>query len=128
MFSKFLQFYLRFWAKWYLRRVRPQIIAITGSVGKTSTKNAIFEVLRVKYGGQVRKSEGNLNNETGVPLAILGITKSPSNPLGWLPVLVSCKLKSLFGKKVQILVLEMAADKPDDIKYLTSFVKPNIAV
>ena len=126
--KKFLFAYLRFWAKKYLNRVKPQIIAVTGSVGKTSTKNAIFEVLRVKYGGQVRKSEGNLNNETGVPLAILGITKSPSNPLGWLPVLVSCKLKSLFGKKVQILILELAADKPDDIKYLTTFIKPNIAV
>ncbi len=73
--SKLLQSYLRFWTKWYLKRAKPKIIAITGSVGKTSTKNAIFEVLRGKYGRDVRKSEGNLNNETGVPLAILGIKK-----------------------------------------------------
>jgi UDP-N-acetylmuramoyl-tripeptide--D-alanyl-D-alanine ligase len=128
LFAKLLQCYLRFWAKWYLNRAKPQIIAVTGSVGKTSTKNAIFEVLRVKYGAAVRKAEGNLNNETGVPLAILGMRQSPNSRLGWLPVLLAGKFKALFGKRVKILVLEMAADKPGDIKYLTSFVKPNIAV
>ena len=126
--SKTLQSYLKYFAKYYLRRAKPKIIAITGSVGKTSTKNAIFEVLKVHYGENVRKSHGNLNNETGVPLAILGIKKSPSNPFGWVSVLISAKLKSLFGNKVSILVLEYAADKPGDLEYLTSFAKPQIAV
>lgn len=126
--SKLLQSYLRFFAKHYLKRAKPQIIAVTGSVGKTSTKNAIFEVLKIQYGLDVRKSEGNLNNETGVPLAILGIKKSPSNPLGWLPILIAIKFKALFSRKVTHLVLEFAADKPGDITYLTSFVKPDIVV
>lgn len=125
--SKLLQKYLRFWAKYYLRRAKPKIVAITGSVGKTSTKEAIFEVLKIKYGENVRKSFGNLNNESGVPLAIFGFTKSPKNSFAWLPIVIGVKLRALFGKKYQVLVLELAADKPGDIKYLTDFIKPDIA-
>lgn len=125
--AKILQAYLRFFAKIYLRRAKPKIIAITGSVGKTSTKEAIFEVLKIKFGQDIRKSEGNLNNETGVPLAILGYKKSPSKFWHWLAIILGVKFRALFGRKMKVLVLEMAADKPGDIKYLTSFVRPNIA-
>ncbi|KKQ74556.1 MAG: UDP-N-acetylmuramoyl-tripeptide-D-alanyl-D-alanine ligase [Berkelbacteria bacterium GW2011_GWB1_38_5] len=128
MFSKLLQSCLKFWAKCYLKRSKPDIVAITGSVGKTSTKDAIFEVLKVKFDGNIRKSEGNLNNETGVPLAILGYKKSPSIFFQWLPIVITCPFKSIFSKKNKVLVLEIAADKPGDIRYLTDFVKPKIAV
>src|SRR3990167_9866980 len=110
--SKLLQYFLRFWAKIYLKRTKPEVIAITGSVGKTSTKEAIFEVLKVKFDGNIRKSEGNLNNETGVPLAILGYKKSPSIFFQWLPIVITCPFKSIFSKKNKVLVLEIAADKP----------------
>lgn len=123
-----MQSYLRFFAKIYLKRAKPKIVAVTGSVGKTSTKEAIFEVLKIKFGKNVRKSEGNLNNETGVPLAILGYKKSPEKFWQWLGIILTAKLRALFGKKYQILVLEMAADKPGDIKYLVSFARPDIAV
>ena len=130
--QKILFKYLKFWVGVYLRRTKPEIVAITGSVGKTSAKEAIFEVLKVKFGGQVRKSEGNLNNESGVPVAILDFKKAPSyeakNPLGWIPIILSAPFKSFFLKKVEVLVLELAADKPGDMKYLTSFIKPKIAV
>jgi len=123
--------FLKFWAKVYLRRAKPVIVAITGSVGKTSTKEAIYEVLKIKYGEEIRKNEGNLNNETGVPLAILDFKHGPSygeSKLGWIPIIFSAPWKSLFLRKVEVLVLEMAADKPGDIVYLTSIAKPNIAV
>ncbi len=126
--SKLLQFYLKFWSKIYLNRVNPKIIAITGSVGKTSTKEAIFEVLKIKFDNFIRKSHGNLNNETGVPLAILGYKKSPTKFWQWFPIILSFPFKSFSGGNIEVLVLEMAADKPGDIKYLTSFVKPYITV
>jgi UDP-N-acetylmuramoyl-tripeptide--D-alanyl-D-alanine ligase len=126
--KKLLFTYLKFWATGYLKRTNPRIIAITGSVGKTSTKEAIFEVLKIKYGKNVRKSEGNLNNETGTPLAILGYLSSPNNYFAWLPVLISAPFRSFFFAKVEFLVLELAADKPGDIKYLTAFIHPEIAV
>lgn len=130
--NKLLFSYLKFWAVGYLKRTKPEIVAVTGSVGKTSTKEAIFEVLKIKFNNQIRKSEGNLNNETGVPAAILGFKSAPShgakNPLGWIPIMLAAPLRSFFQKKVKILVLELAADKPGDIKYLTEFVQPKVAV
>ena len=130
--SKILRIYLRFWAKRYLKRASPEIIAITGSVGKTSTKDAIFEVLKTKFGKDIRRSEGNLNNETGVPAAILDFKKAPSheatNPFGWITIILKAPFRSFLLEKKKILVLELAADKPGDIKYLISFIKPKIAV
>lgn len=126
--SKLIQIYLRFLIKIYLWRAKPKIIAITGSVGKTSAKDAIFEVLKIKFGQNIRKSPGNLNNETGVPLGILGFQKSPNKFWQWPWVILRAKLSALFGRKYRILVLEMAADKPGDLAYLTSFVRPDIAV
>lgn len=126
--TKLLQKYLRFWAKIFLKRVRPEIVAISGSVGKTSAKEAIFEVLKIKFGQNIRKSVGNLNNETGVPMAILGYQKSPQNIWGWLPIIFSSPFRSFRKDNLSVLVLEMAADKPGDINYLTKFVHPKIAV
>lgn len=126
--QKLLFSYLRFWAKGYLARTKPEIIAVTGSVGKTSTKEAIFSVLVEKFGSDVQKSSGNLNNETGVPLAILGYKNSPQKFYHWLPIILSFPFKAFLQPKKKILVLEFAADKPGDIKYLTSFVRPKIAV
>ncbi len=126
--SKFLQIYLKFWATRYLKRVRPQIIAITGSVGKTSTKEAIFEVLKIHFQNRVRKSFGNLNTKNGVSLAILGFHQSPSKFYHWIPILPLVPLKVLANRKTEILILEIAADGPGDIKYITSFIQPNITV
>jgi len=128
MFSKFIQNYLKYWAVRYLKRVKPQIIAITGSVGKTSTKEAVFEVLKVKFGDKIRKTPGNLNTETGVPLTILGFTESPQKPWEWLPIIFAAPSRSVAEPAFEIMVLEMAADKPGDIKYLTSFIKPNVSI
>lgn len=58
-------------AKWYRARLNIKLVGITGSVGKTSTKEFISSVLAEKY--QVLKTEGNFNNEIGLPLTILKI-------------------------------------------------------
>lgn len=126
--NKSLCVFLKFCAKTYLIRTKPKIIAITGSVGKTSAKEAIFACLSQFYGADVAKSHGNLNTETGVPLAILGFKKAPNNPFAWLWVLVNALFRGFFKGPVKVLVLEMAADKPGDIKYLTSIARPDIAV
>lgn len=128
MMRKLLQSYLRFWASCYLKRVKPQIIAITGSVGKTSAKEAIFEVLKYRFSHKVRKSAGNLNTETGVPMAILAYQNNITKTRQWLPIILTAPIKSFILAPVDYLVLELAADKPGDIRYLTTFVKPDIAV
>lgn len=134
MLSKFLQSYLRFWARRYLNRVKPQIIAVTGSAGKTSTKNAIFEVLKVAFGSEVRKSEGNMNTVYGIPLAILGFNEPPvpldakASVFAWLPVVLVLPFKIFGNSQTKYLILEVAADKPGDIKFLTTYIKPDMAV
>src|SRR5471032_250749 len=65
-----------------VQRYKPHIIAITGSVGKTSTKDAIYEV--VAEGAHVRKSQKSFNSEIGLPLTILGRPNAWSNPFKWL--------------------------------------------
>ena len=67
---KILQKILKGLAQLTIRRYKPFIIGVTGSVGKTSTKLAVSVVL----GGStsVRAARGNLNNELGFPLSILG--------------------------------------------------------
>src|SRR3989344_4961914 len=113
-------------AKAVLARFKPKIVAITGSVGKTSAKDAIAVVLATKF--STRKSEKSFNSEIGAPLTILGLPNGWSNPLAWLVIMVSGAL-CLFRKKYpEWLVLEIGADRPDDIKKLASWIKPDVVV
>ena len=82
---KFLVTQLLTWcSRRVLDRHKPVVIAITGSVGKTSTKEAIATVLKSKF--NVRTAKKNLNTEVGVPLTILGI-EQPRTKFGWLRVI-----------------------------------------
>ncbi len=65
-------------SKLVLRKYRPKIIAITGSVGKTSTKDAIYTVIS-KF-AYVRKSEKSYSRHLGLPLTILGVPNIWNNP------------------------------------------------
>jgi len=113
-------------AKAVLARFKPKIVAITGSVGKTSAKDAIAVVLATKF--STRKSEKSFNSEIGAPLTILGLPNGWNNPLAWLVIIVSGAL-CLFRKKYpEWLVLEIGADRPDDIKKLASWIKPDVVV
>ena len=60
----YLEKILKYFAVKALRRFKPRIVGVTGSVGKTSTKEAIFTVLSSKF--RVRKNEKNYNNEIGL--------------------------------------------------------------
>lgn len=109
-----------------LARRRPKIIAITGSVGKTGTKDAIYHVLSRKF--FVWKSEGNYNNEIGLPLAVLGVKTWKKSVLLGLSVVAAFFRYLAWVKYPEILVLEMGADKKGDIEYLTNIARPDIAV
>lgn len=127
--KKLLYWKLKLLAKLVLTRYRPQIIGITGSVGKTSTREAVFCVLKENF--RVRRNVKNYNNEIGVPLTILLVKKNPGRNLWRWLFLFWHALGLLIFRDYdypQILVLEMAADRPGDIDYLTSIAPPDIAV
>jgi UDP-N-acetylmuramoyl-tripeptide--D-alanyl-D-alanine ligase len=118
---------LRFMASAILKKYQPRIIAVTGSVGKTSAKEAIYAVISKHF--FVRKSEKNYNNEIGVPLTIIGEESGERSFFLWVGIFFRWIFKLIFMVKYpKILILEMGADRPGDLKYLTDFVLPEISV
>ena len=114
-------------ARAVLRKYRPTIVAITGSVGKTSTKDALYAVLSSAF--FVRKSEKSFNSDIGIPLTILGCPNAWSNPFLWLrTVREGFALLLLPNHYPKWLVLEVGADRPGDIKRITKWLKPDIVV
>jgi len=114
-------------ARFILWRFQPRIVAVTGSVGKTSTKDAIAHVMA--YSHTVQKSEKSYNSEFGVPLTILGEESGWSHPLRWLRILGRGGVKALCRLSYpQWLVLEVGADRPGDIQRITKWLSPSIAV
>jgi UDP-N-acetylmuramoyl-tripeptide--D-alanyl-D-alanine ligase len=127
LFKHIVVYLLRIEARAVLRKYRPRIIAITGSVGKTSAKDAIYSV--VKSGAHARKSEKSFNSEIGLPLTILGCPNGWSNPLRWLQNLFDGFVLIMFTSPYpEWLVLEVGADRPGDISSLSSWLEVDIAV
>jgi UDP-N-acetylmuramoyl-tripeptide--D-alanyl-D-alanine ligase len=123
-----LQAILKILTRIIIRRHKPYIIGVTGSVGKTSTKEAIVTVLKDRF--SVRTSVKNYNNEIGMPLTIIGEVSPGRSFMGWIVVLLKTLKLSIIKDSdfPDILVLEYAADKKGDIAYLKTIASPNMAV
>lgn len=127
LFKQCVVFLLRVEARLIVRKYKPHIVAITGSVGKTSTKDAIYSVLAEAY--HVRKSDKSFNSELGLPLTILGVPNGWNNPLRWLQNLFDGLFLILFRTTYpRWLVLEVGADRPGDISSLATWLPVDIAV
>lgn len=90
-------------AAYHRSRLRIPVIGLTGTNGKTTTKELIRTALGAAY--RVTATEGNLNNEIGVPLSVLKI-----------------------GPRAQIAIIEMGASHPDDLKPLLAVAQPNLGL
>lgn len=90
-------------ASWYLKQLDIKKIAVTGSTGKTSTRDLTWYVCREKYKAQ--KNSGNFNNHLGVPLTILS-----------------------FDEDTEVGILEMGMDKFGEIELLADIVRPDIGL
>ncbi|MDO8593399.1 MAG: cyanophycin synthetase [bacterium] len=118
---------LAFIAKLVVRRYSPKIVMITGSVGKTSTKDAVATVLASRF--LVRKSEKSFNSEFGVPFTILGVKNPWGNPLaGFSLIKSSIALLILPNHYPNMLVLEVGADKPGDLARILRIATPDAVV
>jgi UDP-N-acetylmuramoyl-tripeptide--D-alanyl-D-alanine ligase len=87
----------------YRRSMNFKVVAITGSVGKTTVRQIVHHVLSQRY--HVYQSPKNFNNQIGVPLTLLGA-----------------------GEKDEIIIAELGTNHPGEIAYLTAVARPNIAV
>lgn len=118
--------YIRFLAQKALKKHKPKIIGIAGSVGKSSTRNAIEAVLSNNF--RV-KSVGN--SETGIPLGILGMSPSDYSKLDWAKMMLRAPFNMNYLENVEYLIVEMGIDEPDppkNMEYLLSILKPDIAI
>ncbi|MDR0298558.1 MAG: UDP-N-acetylmuramoyl-tripeptide--D-alanyl-D-alanine ligase [Streptococcaceae bacterium] len=90
-------------AHYYLKKQKPDVIAITGSNGKTTTKDMTAAVLSSHF--KTYKTQGNYNNEIGLPYTILSMPDDTEK-----------------------LVLEMGMDRPGEIDFLSELAEPKIAL
>ena len=90
-------------ASYYLKKVDPIVVGVTGSNGKTTTKDMVASVLATKY--HTHKTAGNFNNHIGLPLTVL------SMPL-----------------ETEAVVLEMGMDRAGEISVLSTLARPDYAI
>lgn len=125
---KILSFILKKEAQLIVRKYRPTIIGITGNVGKTSTKTAIYEVLKTEK--NVRTAVKNFNNELGLPAVIISEKESDYSFLYWLKTAIYGLVQIIFKNKnyPEILILEYGVDVPSDMDRLLEIATPQIGV
>ena len=126
-FKKIISSILQIESRLVLWKYKPKIVAITGSVGKTSTKDALYAVISgMSY---VRKSEKSYNSEIGLPLTILGCPNGWNDPSIWLRnVLKGLWLFVWPHKYPKWLVLEVGIGKPGDMKKTASWIKTDVVI
>ncbi len=119
---------LKWESRLILAKYKPFIVAVTGSVGKTSTKDAIYSVLK-DQSHYVRKADKSMNSETGLPLTIIGVPNAWRSVSGWSQnLLEGLRLIFLKNEYPDCLVLELGADHPGDIEEATRWLRPDISV
>lgn len=123
----FVAWYLAVLARAILKKYRPLVVMVTGSVGKTSTKDATAAVLANRF--NLRASEKSYNSEFGVPLTIIGAKNPWENPVAWIKVFQEAlALIMLPNHYPKLLVLEVGADRPGDLAKILRFADPDAVV
>jgi len=114
-------------SKKILVKYNPVVIGITGSVGKSSVKKAICEVLKDKY--KIASNKNYCKTDVGIPLAIIGAESGGRSVVKWIKI-IFLAVKMII-KKVEypeILILEMGVDRPNDMKKMLEIVKPDVGI
>ena len=125
--KKSIAYILKLESRLVLWKYHPKIIAITGSVGKTSTKDAVYAVIsKFSY---VRKSEKSYNSEIGLPLTILGCPNGWDNPYIWFKNILKGLWLFLWPHKYpNWLVLEVGVGKQGDMKRTATWLKTDVVI
>lgn len=114
-------------ARLVILRYRPKIVMVTGSVGKTSAKDAIAAALETRF--FLYRSEKSYNSEFGVPLTIIGASNAWNNPFAWVGVFRDLiALLVLPNHYPKLLILEVGADRPGDLARILRIATPDVVV
>src|ERR1700741_609159 len=116
---------------WQVRRLRRKydfkVVAVAGSIGKTSTKFAIAQVLGSNL--RVRFQEGNYNDLVTVPLVFFGQTEpSLFNPFAWLKTIITCEVQLHKQYPWDVVIVEVGTDGPGQIAAFEKYLHADIAV
>jgi UDP-N-acetylmuramoyl-tripeptide--D-alanyl-D-alanine ligase len=115
-----------------IEATKPYIVAVTGSVGKTSTKLAVARLLQAG-GYRVLVHEGNYNSELGLPLAIFG-QEAPRpvwNLAAWRRIYrlnEAALSRAVASREYDVWVLEMGAEQPGDIVKFMKYIRPDLGI
>lgn len=114
--------------KYFKSHSNVKLIAVVGSVGKTSVKSATTTVLSEKF--TVRHSRGNLNTTLSAPLEILGIDgpKNVKSPLDWLKVFSAARSSIKNPQSPDIIIQECGIDCPGEMATFMRYIQPDIAI
>ncbi|MFW0871102.1 MAG: glutamate ligase domain-containing protein [Patescibacteria group bacterium] len=125
---KIFSWYFRTLARIVLAIHHPQIVAITGSVGKTTTKDVVRSL--VASSRSVRATIRSQNSELTTPLSILGIEvqNKELRILVWMGIIIRAFWQLLSFSYPRVLILELGAGAPGDISSQARWIKPHIAV
>ena len=116
--------YFRFFANQSLRRWKPRVIAVTGSVGKTTLLN----LLEVQLAGRAHYSH-NANSSYGIAFDILGIDGVRGSKLKWLYLFMVVPLRALwFRHTEEFYVVEIDGERPRETAFLASWLRPEITL
>lgn len=108
-----------------IRKYKPVVVCVTGSVGKTSTKDAVAASLSTTF--RVRKTPRNLNNEYGVPISIIGTFKSKDGFWALVNIFLSGVGQFFYAPNFpEILVIEVGAGKIGEVRRISKWLKPDI--
>lgn len=111
-----------------IKRHRPFIIGVTGTVGKTTATNFVYDFLHALYKEKVYTSPHNYNGEYGLPLTILQAKSPYRNPFLWLMVFVRGFLLLFSRNYPRYLVLEYGIDHEGEMDFLLEVARPDIAI
>ena len=112
--------YFRIFASASLRRWKPRVIAVTGSVGKTTLLN----LLEVQLGDRAHYSH-NANSSYGIAFDVLGMDGVRGSKLKWLYLFIAAPLRSLWFRHVQeFYVVEIDGERPRETEFLASWLRP----
>lgn len=127
---KSLYHFLAFCSRLYLWRTKPIVIGVTGSVGKTTCRMILAEVLSQTFAEKkIYSSPKNFNTELGLVFSIFCIEDYHPSIKSLLRISLKVLKEALFSKKkYDLLIAEYGIDKPKDMEFLLKIARPDIVI